>query len=90
MAGEEQESSLASGEPGVIAKQMLLQRLRRITGQPGESPERHRQRKYGGRLLQNVLPAASLLRRGLDLRKMSPGARKLISLSAPATWDICP
>ncbi len=60
MAGEEQEGSLASVEPRVSAKYMLLQPLSRGTEQPGESPDLHRQDVCGGRVLQIVLQAASV------------------------------
>ena len=60
MAGEEQEGSQASVEPRVSTMYMLLKPLSRSTGQPGESPERHQQDGYGGRVLQIVLRAASI------------------------------
>ena len=42
MAGEEQESNLASGKPEGSTTHSILLRLRRDTGQPGESSERYR------------------------------------------------
>ena len=42
MAGEEQESHQASGKLEGSTTHSILQRLRRDTGQPGESSERYR------------------------------------------------
>src|SRR5258708_6652221 len=71
MTGEEQESSPASVEPRVSTKHILLQIRSRSTGQPGGSPERHRQHGHSRRL-QIVLLAASiiLIKREFDGRKI--------------------
>src|SRR2546421_9690584 len=72
MAGEEQESNPASGEPRESTKHMLLQLRSRSARQPGESPERHLKHGYDARLHQSVLLAASifLIKPELDGMKM--------------------
>ena len=50
MAGQEQEGSLAQGEPRGSANRVLLRQIRRSGGQPEVNLERHRLLIHGGGL----------------------------------------